>query len=223
MSIFLSLFFACQAGIAQSFTLYYRDIPRAEDMILVRTGTSDTMELTTFLTIRNGATTEKQIQAKKTEMSMFPGTACSLCWAGHCYPSEVSMTEYPLVLAADSTETSCFAHFITGGTVGTSIVRWTYFDKDNPADSVSVVIQYITYPTGIGNPEANHRVHVSPNPADREVFFRLQDPASSEFTIFFHNLSGQPVLHETITRPDGLLKFETSELRAGIYLYSLHS
>ena len=117
------LLLASQRCLSQSFSLYYRDEKLDEDKVLVRTGTSDTMELTTYLTIRNDATNEKQIQAKKTEMSMFPGTACSLCWAGYCYPTEVSLTVYPLLLAPDSTETSCFAHFITGGTVGTSIVR----------------------------------------------------------------------------------------------------
>jgi hypothetical protein len=221
--ILLLLLLECQFGISQSFSLFYYGVKLTADTVLVRTGTTDSLEFTTWLTIRNDAATEKQIQAKKTEVIMATGAACSLCWAGYCYPTEIFQTDYPLVLAPGASETSCFAHFITGGTVGTSIVRWTYFDKDDPEDSVSVVIHYILYPMGVSNPERNGRVVVSPNPADKEIFFRLTDPTLSPCTITLCNLTGRPVVHETVSGSDGSIKLNTTGLPAGIYLYSLHS
>jgi hypothetical protein len=223
--IFLSLFVACRAGNAQSFSLFYHDIKLAGDAALTRTGTPDTLEMTTWLTIRNDAATEKQIQAKKTEVIMATGAACSLCWAGYCYPTEIFQTDNPLVLAPGASETSCFAHFITGGTVGTSIVRWTYFDKDDPEDSVSVIINYITYPTGIAGPGpgVQVRVQASPNPADKEIFFRLTDPTLSTYTITLCTISGQAVLDEKVSVSAGSLGIDTSVLPGGIYVYSLNS
>jgi hypothetical protein len=221
--IFLSLFIGYQAGIAQSFSLYYHDINLANDTELVRAGTTDSLELTTFLTIRNDAATEKRIQARKTEILMVPGTACSLCWAGYCYPTETFETSYPLVLAPGASETSCFAHFITGGTIGTSLVRWTYFDSTNVADSVSVLISYITYPMGIGSQKANISVVVSPNPADREVCFRSQDPAFSRCTITLSNASGRAVLTVPADGSGAPAQLDTSALPDGIYFYTLLS
>ena len=221
--ILLLLLSVCRSGISQSFSLFYHGVKLTADTALVRTGTPDTLEMTTWLTIRNDAATEKQIQAKKAEVSMAPGAACSLCWAGYCYPAEIFQTDYPLILASGASETSCFAHFITGSTVGTSIVRWTYFDKDDPEDSVSVVIHYILYPMGIGNPGTNGRVVVSPNPADGAVFFRLTAPVPTTCTISLCTLSGQVVLEEKVRVSAGSLRIGTSELPGGIYIYSLHS
>jgi hypothetical protein len=219
--IFLLLCLTCQPGVAQSFSLFYHDQKLSADTVLVRAGTTDSLDLTTFLTIRNDAETEMQIQAKKTEISMAPGTACSLCWAGYCYPAEIFQTDYPLDLAPGASDFSCFAHFITAGIAGTSNVRWTYFDQDNPEDSVSVVINYITYPMGIGNPNATVRIIVAPNPADGEVLFRLSSDVDSELTVQLYTLSGISVLSGISNNYEGLLKLNTSTVPTGIYLYSI--
>jgi len=221
--ILLLLLLECQFGISQSFSLLYHGVKLTADTVLVRSGTPDTLELTTWLTIRNDAATEKHIQAKKAEVIMATGAACSLCWAGYCYPTEIFQTDYPLVLAPGASETSCFAHFITGGTVGTSIVRWTYFDKDDPEDSVSVVIHYILYPMGVSNPERNGRVAVSPNPADRAVFFRFTETLPFACTITLCTLSGRAVLEEKVSVSAGSLRIDTSELPDGFYIYALLS
>jgi hypothetical protein len=223
--IFLSFCFACRMSSAQSFSLFYHGIKLAADTELVRTGTQDTLEMTTWLTIRNDAGTEKQIQARKTEISMVPGAASSICWAGYCYPAQTMQSDYPLGLAPGKDSTGCFAHFTTGGTLGTSTVRWTYFDQDNISDSVSVVIRYTTYPTGIASPGDGRKnaVQVSPNPADMQVAFRFQDPACQVYTITLRTLTGQTILHATTGNSEGSIKLDTSVLPAGIYTYTLVS
>jgi hypothetical protein len=223
--LFLFLLCSSQAAGAQSFSLFYHGVKLGADTELVRTGTTDTLEMTTWLTIRNDAGTEKQIQAKKTETTMAPGAACSICWAGYCYPTQTYQSEYPMVLEPGQDSTSCFAHFLTDGTPGTSIVRWTYYNALDPSDSVSVVIQYITYPTAIPSPEGDDKelVQVSPNPADMQVVFRFQDPACPVYSITLRTLTGQTILHATTGNPGGSIKLDTSVLPAGIYTYTLVS
>jgi hypothetical protein len=68
--ILLLLLLECQFGISQSFSLFYYGVKLTADTVLVRTGTTDSLEFTTWLTIRNDAATEKHIQAKKTEVIM---------------------------------------------------------------------------------------------------------------------------------------------------------
>ena len=208
---------------AQGFSLFYQGAKLPPDTLITRAGMTDSLELTTFFTIRNDAATEKQILEKKTEISLAEGAACSLCWAGYCYPPEVNQADYPLILAPGESQTSCFTHFLTGGVAGSSLVRWTFFDTGNPADSVSVVINYITYPAGIGAPPANDRVLVYPNPADNLLCFVLKDPGISGMKIVLRAVTGQKTALECQRVSPGKFCMDTSDLPCGIYVYSVVS
>jgi hypothetical protein len=223
LTIFLLILFGFQSGFTQSFSLYYHGIKMTADTVLNRSGTQDTLDLTSFLTIRNNSTTEKRITAKKTEIAMVPGTACSICWAGHCYPPEIMESLFPLLLGPDSSKTSCFAHFTTGGSMGTSKVCWTYFDQDNPSDSVSVLIQYLVYPLGIGHSGNKENVVVSPNPADDNVTFRLADPGLSAVTVQIISAAGKTIFSESLVNPGNWITIPTNTFPSGTYFFELTS
>jgi hypothetical protein len=222
--LLIIFFLAFMNGFSQSLSLFYKGALLEKTSVITRGGTPDSIDLTTFLTIRNDAQGVMQVQAKKTEMAMIPGAAASICWADYCYPPDVNVSDHPLTLTPGESKTSCFAHLITTGIPGTSTIRWTYFDQANPADSVSVIINYITYPAGIEEQGAGNKYLVAfPNPAAKEVTVRFRSCQTDVSSLFIQNSSGVVVLTKEIRDHQDEIRLDLAGFPTGLYLISIRS
>ena len=208
---------------SQSLSLFYNQVQLSNNSTLVRTGTSDSLEMTTWMMIRNDANKVMQVHAKKIEISLASGAAGSICWAGYCYNPSILESLHPLTLGAGEEKIGCFAHFTPGGSIGTSLVRWVYYDMENPDDSVSVTINYITYPAGIGTSSSGEELFSPPfpNPADNEVRFSCLSELTGESSILVYDQRGSVVYKGNLRKTTGVVHINTSTLYNGVYYISL--
>jgi hypothetical protein len=211
-------------GRTQSLLLEYNGQALNNQSVIVRSGTPDSLDLTTWLTITNVSSNTVMVMAKKVEVNQVPGASASICWAGYCYPPDVNESLYALQLNSGESATGCFAHFSQQGSIGISTIRWTYFISDIPDDSVCVTINYQLWPEGIDNQfkTAGNFSLPYPNPANQQVNIRRDGSVDGDFTLSVFDPVGRIVLKDFFTAGTSVFSWYTGRLPSGIYYYSLN-
>jgi hypothetical protein len=223
LATFLMVCFAGIFGFSQSLSLSYNQQKLPVNGTLVRTGSSDSLEMTSWLKIVNESGKLIHVHEKKVELVLANGAAGSICWAGFCYNPSIYESLHPLALDAGEEKVGCFAHFTPGGTIGESLVRWVFYDRDNPSDSVSVTINYITYPTAINEVDsgAGYLSAPFPNPADKEVSFHYSLPTGSDAELVIRSLGGKLMKKERVSFTRNVVRLNTSSFVNGVYYCTL--
>jgi hypothetical protein len=218
----LTLFLMVSVGItcfAQSFTLAGDTGPLANGAGVVQSGPSDTLQLITSLTLTNKSGNTLRVMMKKEEIIMLPETSSSICWAGYCYGPEMMVSTEPVVMPPGETISGCFGHFGPHGSRGVSVIRWTFFNESDPADSISLTAQYSTFPAAVGDiraPQYTFSV-ASQIPADNQLVVRYSFPPDSHGRIELLNTNGKIVSVSEKRFMSGTDALETTQLPSGIY------
>jgi hypothetical protein len=211
-------------GRTQSLLLEYNRQVLNNQSVIVHSGTPDSLDLTTWLTITNVSSNTVMVMAKKAWINQVPGTSASICWAGYCYPPEVNESLVALKLNPGESATGCFAHFIQQGNIGQSTIRWAYFISDIPDDSVCVTINYPVWPQGI-NDQFKNAGNFSlpyPNPAGQQINIRRDGSVDGDFMLSVVDHAGKIVAKEFFPAGTKVLSLYTGSLPSGTYYYSLN-
>ena len=103
------------------------------------------------------------------------------------------------------------------------MIRWTFYDKTNNADSVTVVFKYISYPLGISE-KASLRAELSnvyPNPASSHAGISYSFDGSAQGTLIVRDMIGKTVYSEELADSNGKISINTNGFGDGIYFISL--
>lgn len=221
----LILLAAARIGHTQSLTLAHQGRPLQNGDHIVLSGPPDTMQLITWLRITNIANMTLRVQMKKEELSMLPGTVSSICWAGYCYGSEMTVSTFPLIMDPMQSDTGCFSHFGPAGQRGTSVVRWTFFHEANPSDSISITAHYATYPAAVEEPSGPEFFlsHAGNNPSGGPVKLRYGLPPGKTGDILLCRPDGRPVAQSGTLTGTGTVEFRPGSLPAGTLLARLRT
>jgi hypothetical protein len=211
-------------GKTQSLLLEYHQQVLNNQSVIVRSGTPDSLDLTTWLKITNISSNTVRVMAKKVEISQVPGANASICWAGYCYPPDVNESLVALRLNPGESQTGCFAHFSQQGSIGSSTIRWVYFLSGTPDDSVCVTINYLTWPAGIDNQFTNAGTFSLPypNPAGQRINIRRDGSIDADCTLSVFDYAGKMVSMDFFPAGTSVLSVYTGSLPSGIYFYSLN-
>jgi hypothetical protein len=199
-----------------SLRLYYNDILLANDdsMYFFMDSSQYTAQYVQ-LAVENISNKNINIKVKKTEISVVPGTENSFCWV-MCYDASVLVsTQYITIPAHSINNTDFYGEYYPKGHLGTSIIRYTFFDMNNPSDSVSMIAVYVATPVGIQEMPINALISLFPNPTNGIV--NLNIDVVDNLTIEIFNSFGAKVFEEQIQSN----KIDLSILSEGIYFYRL--
>jgi hypothetical protein len=217
----IGMHFTC---VSQSFSLTGESgEPLANGAILVQSGPSDTLQLITWLNITNNSANTLQVMMRKEDLTMFPGGSASICWGGYCYGPEMAISTFPVSMAPGETVSGCFGHFGPNGCRGVSEIRWAFFNEADPSDSLSISVNYSTFPSAtaiLSAPGVSFSV-AGRNPADQRIMLNYSLPPEKQGRIELRNSSGAMIsVSETISG-NGIFSFETGNLATGLYCCSL--
>jgi hypothetical protein len=220
LPVLIFLLFSGLTCRTQSLSLLSENTGLPNGSHIYQSGRSDTIQLINWLHIVNVSDQRLEVLMKKEDVSLLPGASSSICWAGFCYDSAVTVSVFPLDLPAGDTSSGCFGHYAPRGGKGESVVRWTFFTVANPSDSVSVTAHFATYPAAAGSMAGrDFRFHVASQvPADDHAAFRLSLPPGSNARIELHNAAGITVACNNDLHSSGRVAFDTEEMPAGLYL-----
>lgn len=215
-------------GFAQSLQLTDNKgvvIPNKSEIIQA-TGPDGT-EIITYMYVKNIGTKEINVLCRKSQFKMLDSTEITMCWAGACYPAATFLSPNAQLIAVGQTITDFTGHYLQIKyrplKSGESVVRWSFFDKANPGDSVSIVVKYYSYPLGI--PEPGYRQaslsNVYPNPASDQAHVNFELPTGTTGTVIIRDMIGKVVYRENLETENGKATINTQNFSDGIYFCSL--
>jgi hypothetical protein len=228
--LLLSLILLSATGLsvyAQSLELSNTQGVIPPNSIIVQEGTPDSVELITYMHVKNIGSKTIDVLCKKSELSMLDSTEITMCWAGGCYPPFVNISPNAQTITAGQTITDFVGHYTQSAfqhfKPGESVVRWVFYDKSNVNDSMSVTIKYTSYPLGVDEAKASQGAlsNAYPNPASAHASFSYSIPAGAIGSIIIRNLVGSTVYTEQLRSANGKVSISTENLSDGIYFYSL--
>ena len=147
----------------------------------------------------------------------------SFCVGIQCYPPTVIVSPDSFLVAAGAIDSSFSGHILTpyDGFEGCCPVNFTFFDNDNPNDSLQVEFIFCSA-RGISVEENEARISaVYPNPAVDYVTISYDIKGSQDARFRIINVVGQVVMDNTLSADENSSRLDISRLESGVYFYSL--
>jgi hypothetical protein len=187
-------------------------------------GSADADELATGIDIMNISLEQKVVKVRRTVLISIDSTSNYFCFGPSCYTAIVSVSSNPRTINGNSTvDTTFSSHFKPNGQSGVSEIQYTFFDVNDPQDSVNVVVRYEIAPVGISKISTIASLNAFPNPADDKVTLSFTRSSLNEnATIELYNMLGAKVYSQKVDGMDGTISISTENLKAGLYFYSLN-
>jgi hypothetical protein len=207
---------------AQSLALADSSGPVANNSTVNRYGHALDDVIACYLFVTNTTTHDISVITKKVEIGVLPGTVNTFCW-GLCFPPDVFVSP-PRSVAAMSTDSTGFSgDYNPLGIVGTSVIRYVFYDESNPSDSVCANVAFNAWPVGIQNTNAKSMLGSAfPNPAGSKVSLSYSLTAGETGSLVVRNVLGSKVKEEVLAGTDGKIILSVTDLPDGIYFYSLN-
>lgn len=220
---FYLLSIACFYGYAQS-GLSLTDtlgVPIPANATWVMNGTPDVPELVTKVFVKNNGGHTINVKAKKVELTLLANTNVTFCWAGNCFPPNVYESIGATSIPAGQVATEFSGHYAPSLQKGQTKVQWTFWDEADVANSVSITVDYNTFPVGKEEITTAKLTGVYPNPASSNATINYSLPTGSEGRIVVRNILGMEVRSEIVQGGTGKFTFSVADLSDGVYFYSL--
>jgi hypothetical protein len=201
------------------------------DTLLIFDSPNNLGELTAHAIVHNNTENGMNIVAARTNIDIVEGTSNSFCWVT-CWASSVDTSDGYVFIPAggQSSETEFSGHYNysdQNGNIhyGTSIVKYSFFNKDDYNTICTLVVKYMLGYEGVD--ENGYRgakfTDIYPNPASSKASLSYQLPGnvkSGEIKII--NLVGKTLKTIPVTQREGKVSIDVSDLSEGIYFYTIN-
>ena len=173
--------------------------------------------------VKNVSADSVEVKARKHEVELIPGSVNMFCW-GVCFSPYIYLSPDPITIHSGEICEDFGGDYQPNDSSGVSILRYSFFDINNPADSVYFYVEYNAGPVGIEETVLNKLSfsNAYPNPAGSFTSFDFVLPNETiSSSIKIHNLLGAIVKEEKITEKSGKITVNLSDLNDGVYFYSV--
>lgn len=211
---------------AQSFTLVWNGDPYYDgDTIHFEADSSTVTEMVFEPILNNNTNNGINIEVIRDELLMLEGTVSYFCW-DTCYQPFVDSSVMSLYIPAGSSSTDgdFIGHYEVNGAVGVSLIEYKYYNKDNPAEYIAIVVKFDISPAGIDDNIFNN-IWVSeiyPNPTITFVNIDYELPTEVDLaSVKIVNLYGSVMMERELDAGSNHMRMNVSELNGGIYFYSV--
>lgn len=220
---FCFLMFAALVGQTQT-TLSLSDtngVAIENGSTIVMNGVPEDAELVTHLWVKNNSAHSLSVKAKKVEISLLPNTNVTFCWAGNCFPPTVYESPNGAPIAAGAIDKEFSGHYAPSLQKGQTKVQWVFWDEADVANSVSVFVDYNTFPAGSEELAESRLNGAYPNPASSLVNIKYNLLPGNDGYIILRNILGAEVAKAPISSGSGKVTFSVDNLSEGVYFYTL--
>ncbi len=220
---FVASFLLISFSKAQELTLSWEGEALGDTVMVV--GDPGDFEILFHAQVTNNTDNGMNLKVFRERLYLIDGATSLFCW-GLCYSPAVDTSTKNILIKADSTSKpeEFSGHYSPQTFVGTSIVKYTFYNMDNPETRVSIVCKYKASPEGIAE-EAMRGGFISevyPNPATGFVSLNYQlTPQVNEAYVNVYNVLGAVVKEAELHRGDGKMRMDIADLKNGVYFYSV--
>lgn len=214
-----ALIFSIAVG-AQSLVLSYQGEILGPNAAITLEGLSTDFEIVAYLGVTNTSSGDISVRVQRYENNMVPGAQSAICW-GLCYPPNIGLSPYTILIPAGATNSTDFAaHYYPNGNSGISEIDFVFFDDNNPTDEVLVTTFFNALVTGVDNIRHEALSRVYPNPASTFFNIDIHHDLANDIRIELMSVTGAVVAGSTIHQKTTTIN--TGGLPGGLYFYRLH-
>jgi len=215
--VFLSYF-----SFAQCLVLHHEGEQIEPNAVITVEGNASEYETIVELDVENTCGNDLDVLVRRYEETMVPETSSAFCWLV-CFLPNVSLSPYPLTIAANSILTNNFSgHYYPDGNEGVSTISYVFFDQNNPNDSVMVTVNYdcILLDVAENNLNIENAVKIYPVPAQNDITIELNS-MYNEVDLQIMDITGSMV--KEIKHVKNGSSVMINDLANGLYLYRTFS
>jgi len=188
---------------------------------LIVVGASTDFELIADIDVENNSVDQLAVDVKRTVLSSPPQFSNYFCWTA-CYLPDVDTSLAPLNIGAYDINSAFSGHIRPNGTLGVAEILYTFFDSNNPNDSVSVLVIYNVTPVGIEDLNSTTVTNFFPNPSSSSINISYN---SNDFntgaSISIFDLAGKEIHSSLLNLNLNNVIIDISAFQNGIYFYSV--
>ena len=181
-------------------------------------------EFLVYMLVKNDSDRDIPVKARREDVDVVEGSMNYLCWVS-CFGNDIFESPDAFNLAAgEMTSEEIFAgHYMPQGQAGTTTVKYTFFNENDPEDNIFFIAHFVGSPTSVNDILAKSVISdVYPNPASQIISFDYNLPVEVKSAgVKLFNLLGQEVVSQPINDFSGKLQINVSDLPEGVYFYSL--
>ncbi|MFK5857413.1 MAG: T9SS type A sorting domain-containing protein [Bacteroidota bacterium] len=225
LSLIISIFLMSNLySHAQSFSLEWEGEILGDTITLVPNSGIST-EIVFDAIFHNKTNDEVEIKVARNDVFIIEGSSNYFCWVA-CYPPSVDTSGVSKVIPGGgyTLEGEFSGHYSINSTFGISLVEYTFFNVENFDDNIKIVVKYDTFTTDIDD-NIFDKVWISdayPNPATTYFSIDYKLPVDVvNASVKVVNLLGSTVKDQEINIHNSSLKMDMSDMKSGIYFYSL--
>ncbi len=209
---------------AQSLELMKKDGSAiTEDTIYIKTDNgSSTLEAPLY--VKNTLNKAMDVLVKVYVKNIMAESSASYCWGGSCFDiSTTPSTSHTTIESADTAK-EFHSDLSPNDQVGINEIMFTFYNKNNSDDSVSVTVYYELFITGIDPfSEIKESIKAYPNPVQNSLFLSYDIQNSSDFIISIFDIVGKKVKSQKLVNTESVSEIDVSSFKQGIYIWTLES
>ncbi len=221
--------FASSFAIAQNVHLYESSSTTVPQVVYDFYLAPNTPPFNYEFDIFNSSANSEQFRVKKIELTIDPGAVAYFCTGSFCYGPATYTSGIVAIPGGGTLPNGVGTYGLTtdfdpGPGIGTSTVRYTAYDSNNPNDSSSVLINYHVTAVGINslNTANMEFSNVYPNPISSTAFVKYDlKGISTAASIKIYNALGSFVKEIKIENQEGKALIDVTDLNQGVYFYTL--
>lgn len=204
------ILFLFQAGfvvsvLSQSLSLSSNNIDKSNDTIYLNGNPEDAV-LEAHIVIHNVTDKAVDVHLKRTEITVIPNSTNSFCWGEYCYPPYISESNVPINIPARGANTGAFTgeyypaqDMENQSKTGTSVIRYTFSNAGNPADSVSITVFYQIGAAGISDWTKDPGLFKAyPNPTSGALTIDFPGSVTQNVSLRVLAITGQTIMTQDL-------------------------
>ncbi len=181
--------------------------------------------------VRNISASTKQVRCKRRLITAMPaGMSNYFCWVS-CYGPSVSVSPVAdtIEISVNELVTVFHGYLNPNSLEGTCTIAYTFFDKNNPNDSATVNVNFISSVSS-GIYDINKAANISevfPNPSNGNAFIKINNANNfngKKTTLKVYNVLGKEIASQNITSATETIAINNlTNLPSGVYFVNVYS
>lgn len=208
---------------AQSLELMKKDGSAiVNDSITITTSDlSTTIEVPVY--VKNNGSKSMDVSIKVYEQEMVSGSSASYCWGASCFDITTNEPDAFTSIAASDTAKEFHSDYVPNENAGLTEIMYTFYNKNNRNDSVSISIYYnVVSTTGIEDQlkTIKQSIQAYPNPVQSVLYFNYNIKDNNEANIAVYDIVGKRVKTHKISASEKNTNIDFSNIKPGIYIWT---
>lgn len=182
-------------------------------------------EILSDIFVKNNSGNPMSVKLQKIENFKVESSMNVMCW-GMCYGPTTYISSDSILIDGGAVNENDFSGHYTSSNTGISSITYKFFDIDNPGDFANFTVLYNVSGVGINNYQENINIsNVYPNPVINNAYFDYDFTKvnNSQNNVVISNLLGEVIENVKINDLKGKFIYNTSNLKNGIYFFSIVS